>query len=115
VGLSIEEFNNVFCQCSTCTNITVTANAKYHLCMDSIPTHSFSKGLHRSATGIKHQRCPNRFTESPPTKGASTLVELRSREGVSAHKFGKLLSVCTRCNFCMTQTAAEYHSCSLAF
>ena len=110
VGVSIKEFNNLFRQCSACAHIMLAANTKHHLCKDSI----FRDSLGGNVVGIKAQGSLNYLAESQP-ESASTLTELNSQEGVSAHTFKRTFLVCTHCSFCMTHKAAGHHRCSPTF
>jgi hypothetical protein len=110
VGVSIEEFNNLFRQCSACARVMLTAVTKRHLCKDSISRHP----LRGAALSLYTCNNPNYLAQSQPER-ACILTELNSQGGVSAQAFNRTFLVCSRCSFCMTHKAAAYHSCSSAF
>jgi len=118
-GISIEEFADLFRQCSACTNIMVVSNVGRHLCKGSnLSASSFSScHVHSDFVGLNHleSRRLTHLGKLPPKNASAHDIyrQAHSKEGISAPTFERTFSVCAGCEFCMTFWAAKYHRCAL--
>jgi hypothetical protein len=114
-GITIEEFNNLFRQCSVCKNVMVASNTKDHICQGSnFFAFSFFVDRFITVASIDLRGCALTHLGRLPPQDASArdiYKQAHSKEGISAPTFERTFSFCACCSFCMTFWAAKYHRC----
>ena len=95
-GISIEEFADLFRQCSACTNIMVVSNVGRHLCKGSnLSASPFSScHVHSDFVGLNHleSRRLTHLGKLPPENASALDIyrQAHSKEGISAPKVGDI-------------------------